>query len=246
MKLKLQKIIGTALVVMMLLSFCLLSPNAEALPKTSGEAIDLDETRDNSEPLNKNYESNIAYNAILKHIDAHDDELRDHFSGAYINDDGFLVVMLSCDTDSCKDYIVAELECDDVVFEVGTGSYYEGQRELDFINESIAALQAKIANGENVSDDAASLMRLQPRTSYNYDSNTVSVIFNMSEAVENAFMKSKGLEAGSTNQLSETEITALDEYYNAIRLFKSEISDSDTIEYAVCSDYEQIVEDTAA
>lgn len=206
------------------------------------------ETDVDDEFLTNNYTSNITYNQITEHIYAYDDELREHFAGAYINDVGYLVVMLSCNGNDCEMYVEQTFGNDDIIFSDGVGSYYEGQRELELVNERIASLQNDVSSGCIKDEAAMSLIALKPTASYVNNDNTVLVTFNMSPEV------TQYLEESYTNDfvrptmirkdVTSAETIAFKQYESAIELFKYKISDSEAVSFCASSDEEQIVEET--
>lgn len=198
--------------------------------------------------LTNNYASTITYNQIIEHIYAYDDELRSHFAGACVNDEGYLVVMLSCTDNGCEMYVKQTFDNDDIVFSDGLGSYYEGQCELELINERIASLQNDVVNGRVKNDDIEELMALKPTASYVSDDNTVLVTFNMSDEVTQSIDEFH-INDLSNSSLCRADVTsaaadALKQYTSAIELFKSKISDSETISFCASSDKVQVVEET--
>lgn len=196
-----------------------------------------------------NYESTETYNAIIEHIYEHQDELREDFAGAYVNDDGYLVVMLNCDNGSCKSFINSNFKNNDIVFSKGTGSYYEGQSKLEKIDEKIFSLQQSVAEGTISDENSKELIKLQPKTIYNSDNNTVSVAFRMMAGMSDIVDKYR------TNNLKElgtfeTKMTSfekmiLNEYFSAISTFSKSISEDEVITFYVLED-DQVVEETEA
>lgn len=225
--LKLRKCLALITVCVMLLAAMQVSAGAKSAsdesPKSNiaecaNELREYFETQEaskvedvDSEFLANNYASCLTYDKIISHVDNYDDELRRHFAGAYVNDDGYLVVMLSCDSDACEGYVCQSFDNCDIVFSTGIGSYYEGQRELNLINERIGALQNDIATGMLDDEEAKSLMALKPTASYNDSDNTISLSFN--------------LPLGAA--LSQAE------YQEAISLFESKIYKSDLASFSV-------------
>lgn len=206
------------------------------------------ETDVDDEFLTNNYVSNVTYNQIIEHIYAYDDELRAHFAGAYVNDAGYLVVMLSCNDNDCEMYIDETFDNEDIVFSDGIGSYYDGQCELELINERIASLQSDVVNGCVKDDAAEDLMALKPTTSYVNDDNTVLVTFNMSSEVTQYLDESYKTDLASSalcrTDVASAKTDALEQYTSAIELFKSKISDSETVSFRASSNEVQVVEET--
>jgi hypothetical protein len=104
-------------------------------------------------------------------------------------DDGARVVLLCYATNSCKNVILNDLACENVLFDVGNGSYYEAKETLDAVNMGIAQLQAQVRSGAVTDADATALMNAYPRTMFDEGNNTVSVVFKVSpdsEKDENA------------------------------------------------------------
>lgn len=208
----------------------------------------VDETDVDDEFLTNNYASSITYNQIIEHIYTYDDELRAHFAGAYVNDAGYLVVMLSCSDKDCEMYVEQTFDNDDIIFSNGVGSYYEGQCELELINESIASLQNAVSSGCVKDEDAKTLIALKPTTSYVNDDNTVLVTFNMSPEVtqylEESYTDDLVRSALKYKDISSAETNALKQYESAIELFKYKISDSEAVSFCASSDEVQVVEET--
>lgn len=260
MKKRVNKLSSLLIVLAMILSFGItpayaedlsLSGNvaacAEEMRAEYNEAISMADEEIDQEYLINNYEANITYNRLLNSIETDDTELRSHFSGAYVNDDGYLVVALCCDTEKCKKEIKDNLAESKVIFEAGVGSYYYGQKQLEEINESIASMQESITNGESVSASVQTLMQSKPRTVYNTKDNTTSVVFNVDAEVEKAVLKSERLTSGANAQtmraeLTASELQAVKQYKELIGAFKDNIKCSDGISYTVCSGYEQTVD----
>lgn len=222
---------------------------AEEMRAEYNEAISMADEEIDQEYLTNNYEANITYNKILSSIETNDTELRSHFSGAYVNDDGYLVVALCCDTEKCKREIEDNLAQSRVIFEAGVGSYYYGQKQLEEVNESIASMQESITNGESVSASVQTLMQSKPRTVYNTKDNTISIVFNVDAEVEKAVLKSERLTSGANAQimragLTASELQAVKQYEELIGDFKDNVNCSDGISYTVCSGYEQIEDQT--
>lgn len=201
--------------------------------------------------LTNSYEANITYNRILNLIESNDNELRSHFSGAYVNNDGYLVIALCCDTGNCRKEIEDNLAESDVIFEDGIGSYYYGQKELDAVNKEIASLQECIKNNEDLPTNIKTLMQSKPRTIYNTENNTFSVIFNVSADVEKAVLKNEELKntantKSSQIELSNSELQAVKQYNDLISTFKDCVHTSEKISYIVCTGYEQGEDETEA
>ncbi len=217
---------------------------AEEMRNEYHETIDDSEDEISPEYLTNNYESNLTYNNILEYMEANDNELRSHFSGAYVNADGYLVVALCCDTGNC----ISEIECNlaesEVIFEEGVGSYYYGNKKLDSVNEQIASLQESINNDEEVPETVRFLMQSMPRTIYNTDDNTISVVFNVDAEVEETVIKYEQAanETGDESvcvTLSDSEEQSLNLYNDLVNAFKENVNTSEDILYTVCTGYEQ-------
>lgn len=121
---------------------------------------------------------------------------------------------------------------------------YYGQKELDAINQQIASLSESVKSDKAVSAEARSLMQTLPRTSYNEKDNTTAIIFNVSEEVEEAVLKSEKITNHSDTKkvsvkLSDSELQALNQFHDLIASFKENVNCSDDISYTVCTDYEQ-------
>lgn len=199
----------------------------------------------------RNYEATIYYNQIIEHIDTYNDELRSHFSGAKINDKGYLVISLCCETDFCENYIKENFDFQNIIFEKGKGSYYYGQQKLNEINKKIASLQEEKVNGKNINADEKEMMELYPCTKYNDEDNTITIIFSVSEETEKAIEKSikdknGKLACDSKAQYSQSEISEIKKYNNAVDTFKSSILNEPDISYCTNSKSEYIIEDQAA
>ncbi len=110
----------------------------------TGQENALNTDPDSQEYLTRNYAASVFYNTILEYVESNTDELREHFSGAYDNDDGDLVVLLSCPSDRCRNFILKDLACENVLFEEGNGSYYHTKEKLDTINAGIGNLQDRV------------------------------------------------------------------------------------------------------
>lgn len=256
MKKNLCKLSALFIVFAMLFSVCVIPAHAgslvsddsiacaEELKNEYHEAADSLDMEINQEYLANSYEANMTFNKILESIESCDSELRSHYSGSYINDNGYLVVALCCDTGNCKKEIEDNLSCSEVLFEEGTGSYYYGQKELDAINQQISSLSESVKSDKAVSAETRSLMQTLPRTSYNEKDNTTAIIFNVSEEVEEAVLKSEKITNHSDTKkvsvkLSDSELQALNQFHDLIASFKENVNCSDDISYTVCTDYEQ-------
>lgn len=244
MKKRVNKLSSLLIALAMIVLLSIIPTYAEA-PSLSDNAACAEEI--DQEYLTNNYEANITYNKILSSIETNDTELRSHFSGAYVNDDGYLVVALCCDTEKCMREIEDNLAGSRVIFEAGVGSYYYGQKQLEEINESIASMQESITNKESVSASVQTLMQSKPRTVYNTKDNTTSVVFNVDAEVEKAVLKSERLTSGADEQIMRAELTASElqavkQYKELIGAFEENVSCSDGISYTVCSGYEQTVD----
>lgn len=261
MKKKLCKLSALFVAFAMLFSVCVIPAHAgdlasddtiacaEELKKEYHEAIDKFDIEINQEYHANSYEANMTFNRILESIESNDSELRSHYSGSYINDDGCLVVALCCDTRNCKKEIEDNLSCSEVLFEEGIGSYYYGQKNLDAINKQIALLSKRVKSDKAVSAEVRSLMQSLPRTSYNTENNTTSIIFNVSEDVEKTVIKSENLTNHADMEkapmkLSDSELEALKQYHDLIASFNEYVNCPDEISYTVCSDYQPIEDQT--
>lgn len=202
------------------------------------------EVKDNT--LEKNYQATLAYDTIINYIDENENDLRMHFSGAQITTDGSLEVSLSCADCQCIDTIVEILDFDDVVFVSGVGSYYYGQQQLEEINERIAYLQNTASKSVNVDKNVSSLMSTYPRTRYNCEDNTVSIIFNVSSEVELAVNQVLDSNMNTSKSNLNNTNSLLTQYYDIIDDFEMLVVDSSSIKYEVCSNYEQAVDDAEA
>lgn len=195
------------------------------------------------EYLSRSYEANAYYDRILSYIENTPGELREHFSSAFVNDDGHLVVRLCCTTDCCKNVISNDLACKNALFETGNGSYYETKKTLDAVNLGIAQLQELVRRGTVTDANAASLMDAYPRTVFNEENNTVSVVFQVSPDVENAVVKMKSVSRGRTpaDALSAEEEKAISAYNEYIEDFKEYVGDWETVAYDASSESAQIL-----
>ncbi len=199
------------------------------------------------EYLNNSYEANAYYDCILKYIEAAPGELREHFSGAFVNDAGTLVVLLCCTTGNCQNIISNDLVCKNALFEAGNGSYYEAKKTLDAVNAGIAQLQTQVSSGAVADADAAALMDAYPRTVFDEENNTVSVVFKVSPDVENAVAKTNAIShnRGAAPVLSEKEETALTIYNGYIQNFKAYVGDWEAVVYDASAEDAQIIMDEA-
>ena len=262
------KVLSILLAIVILLPFGILSGNAaedaDSGCDLTGCAADVkelfseetaakdfsDSYFDSPEYLTRNYAATIYYNTILEYIESHADELREHFSGAYGNDDGDLVVLLSCPSDRCRDFILNDLACENVLFEEGNGSYYHTKAKLDTINAGIGALQDRVRTGAETDVDVLSLMSAYPRTVYNDLNNTISVEFYVSPTIEKAVEKANvaidQTKARSAVSFTEEEADALNVYNSYIECLKSEVDGLDDVRYTVNSDAPPIIVEQAA
>lgn len=185
------------------------------------------------EYLERNYSSIETYNTIINHVNDNDDELRYHYAGSYINDDGFLVVLLSCDSDHCIEFVKEDLHCTDVIFSKGEGSWYETQKKLNIINQRIAECSFRIYNKEKVSYDTELLMSTYPHTVYNDMNNSITIVFNINSG-------NKGILGDKFGCLSDDAILE-----NLISLFSSVIGNHEQINYAIEYEEDPFVDDCA-
>ena len=261
------KVLSILLAIVILLPFGILSGNAvedaDSGCDLTGCAADVQElfseetaAKDSSasyfdspEYLTRNYAATIYYNTILEYIDSHADELREHFSGAYGNDDGDLVVLLSCPSDRCRNFILNDLACETVLFEEGNGSYYHTKAKLDTINAGIGDLQDRVRTGVETDPDILALMSAYPRTVYDDLNNTISVEFYVSPTMEQAVEKANAAVdsqmAKSNVFFTNEEANALDIYESYIQCLESEVDGLDDIPYTVNSDAPPIIEEEA-
>lgn len=196
------------------------------------------------EYLSRSYEANRFYDSILNYIENTPGELREHFSGAYVNDDGYLVVLLCClaEADRCQSFILNDLDCENALFEVGNGSYYETKKTLDAVNAGIAQLQEQVRSTDVTDADAAALMDAYPRTVVDEENNTISVVLKVSPDVESAVQKSNAISRNRTSaSLSESENKAVSVYNDYIQDFKAYVGDWETVEYEASSESAQIL-----
>ncbi len=195
------------------------------------------------EYLSRSYEANSYYDRILNYIENTPGELREHFSGAFVNDDGYLVVLLCCTTNQCQSVISNDLDCENALFETGNGSYYETKKTLDAVNAGIAQLQEQVRCGAVTDADAAALMDAYPRTVFNEENNTVSVVFKVSPDVENAVVKMKSVSRNraSADALSAKEEKALSVYNEYIKDFKAYVGDWGSVVYEASAEDAQII-----
>ena len=91
MKKRVNKLSSLLIALAMIVLLSIIPTYAEA-PSLSDNAAGAEEI--DQEYLTNNYEANITYNKILSSIETNDTELRSHFSGAYVNDDGYLVAQI--------------------------------------------------------------------------------------------------------------------------------------------------------
>jgi len=263
------KVLSILLAIVILLPFGILSENAvedaDSGCDLAGCAADVQEAYseelaaeqektlnddlNNTEYLTRNYAATIYYNTILEYIDSHADELREHFSGAYGNDDGDLVVLLSCTSDRCRNFILNDLACETVLFEEGNGSYYHTKAKLDTINAGIGDLQDRVRTGVETDPDILALMSAYPRTVYDDLNNTISVEFyvspTMEQAVEKANTAADPQMAKSNAFFTDEEANALAVYEGYIQCLESEVDGLDDIPYTVNSDAPPIIVEQA-
>ena len=64
---------------------------------------------------------------------------------------------------------------------------------MDAVNAGIAQLQTQVSSGAVADADAAALMDAYPRTVFDEENNTVSVVFKVSPDVENAVAKTNAI-----------------------------------------------------
>lgn len=192
----------------------------------------------------ENFEATINYDKIISYINSTNDELRQHFSSATINDVGVLIVELCCPTNHCENIITQKLKCENIIFEDGINSYYDVHQQLDNINKELAALQKKITNGENVSETEILLMQASPTTTINTEKNCVEVIFYLSENFEETLGKnteSKVLQStysspsNSNTNYSNTESNDF-ENLDIINIFNNLIVNNDEIIYSISTE----------
>ncbi len=261
------KVLSVLLAIVILLPFGILSGNAvedadsgydltvcaadvqELFSEETATKDSLDSYFDSPEYLTRNYVATNYYNTILEHIESHADELREHFSGAYDNDDGDLVVLLSCPSDRCQNFILNDLACETVLFEEGNGSYYHTKAKLDTINAGIGDLQDRVRNGVETDLDTVTLMSAYPRTVYDDLNNTISVEFYVSPTMEKAVEKANAAVdsqmAKSDASFTEEETNALAIYEGYIQCLESKVEGLEDVLYTVNSDAPPIIEEEA-
>ncbi len=215
----------------------------------TGQENALNTDPDSQEYLTRNYAASVFYNTILEYVESNTDELREHFSGAYDNDDGDLVVLLSCPSDRCRNFILKDLACENVLFEEGNGSYYHTKEKLDTINAGIGNLQDRVRNGMDTDVDTVALMSAYPRTVYDDLNNTISVEFYVSPTMEQAVEKANAAAdpqmAKSNTFFTEEEANALDIYEDYIQCLESKVEGLEDVQYTVNSDTPPIIEEEA-
>lgn len=132
--------------------------------------------------LSNQFAANEVYREILEYLEVQDDELREHFSGARIGEDGHLVVSVCSACDACQKFITDAFPNENIIFEEGIGSYYTAMQQLDEINAGIVSLLSAVAEGKADSDSAQVLAKAMPRAVYDATDNSITVAFDMTEA----------------------------------------------------------------
>ncbi len=118
---------------------------------------------------------------------------------------------------------------------------------MDAVNAGIAQLQTQVSSGAVADADAAALMDAYPRTVFDEENNTVSVVFKVSPDVENAVAKTNAIShnRGAAPVLSEKEETALTIYNGYIQNFKAYVGDWEAVVYDASAEDAQIIMDEA-
>ena len=145
------------------------------------EKTGFSETRD-EKYLQNSEKANASYNRIIGYVNNNDDVLRKGFAGAYMNDDGNLVVLLSGEEAECRDIITEKLACEGIVFAKGDGNYYHTMNTLDELNEYIAKMQEDVVNNR-ANSEVLQLMRMYPRAQYKDNLNTIQILLCVEEEI---------------------------------------------------------------
>ncbi len=191
--------------------------------------------------------ANECHNIILQHVDAMDDELRRHFSGAYLDSSCDLVILLSCDTSACKEQIIAETGYMDASFEDGNGSYYDTKAALEIITNRIYTMQEAVKAGEA---DAATVevMKMYPYNKYDVKTNTISLILDVEPALLPYVMEPDSAEELAISRIPQELQHLANKYRNNVSVVNDRIigNTPDTISLQIVPDtgYEQGVEET--
>ena len=155
--------------------------------------------------------ANECHNIILQHVDAMDDELRRHFSGAYLDSSGDLVILLSCDTSACKEQIIAETGYMDAIFKEGNGSYYDTMAALEAINHRIYTSQETVRTG---TADAATvaMMKMYPLPEYDAYTNAITLVLDVAPELLPYIMAPGSAESLTVDRIPQ-ELQPLAEQY---------------------------------
>ena len=178
-----------------------------------------------SQDLARNSLSNEYYNRILAHIESEDDELSQCFSGAYLNEDFVLVVMLSGERSACERIVTEELGCRGVLFEQGTGSYLEIRKQLSEMNQQVAAMYQHRYEEGSQDKDLVALIDSKPIVVLDEKNNQISVSFTslfVGEEMEMMKTENLGKSVDTVNSLVETFESYVGKYENIRYAVESE------------------------
>lgn len=241
----------------MLISLCLLSSGsivlAETAPATSAlakevQAAYLEQAERDQKALKKSKVpedlqerrdlAREGYNRILDHIQTKKDCLSTHFSDAYMNQEGFLVVRLTCNDTACRAIIEEQLGCQCVLYEKGQGSYLEAMSLMQEIDHIIGELVDQYNSNPDVSREVVALIETYPMPVRDDRTNRVSIVFHLSPAAEAAVWKARTATPQKTVSFTQAEQMAFQEYTSALTLFQTLIGDFPAVSYDVQSGYE--------
>ena len=158
----------------------------EAREKAALNANDENAPRTDPEFLDRSFEATEIYNWIINRIYEKHDILSDSFAGGYVNDDGYLTVMLINNFDECKNIIFNEFESKTIYFEVAEHSYIEMQNLQESLNEKIGLMHEMSCKGELTDPEEINLMKAYPRAELKEKENIVTLTVDISKYGETA------------------------------------------------------------
>lgn len=158
----------------------------EAREKAALNANDENAPRTDPEFLDRSFEATEIYNWIINRIYEKHDILSDSFAGGYVNDDGYLTVMLINNFDECKNIIFNEFESKTIYFEVAEHSYIEMQNLQESLNEKIGLMHEMSCKGELTDPEEINLMKAYPRAEFKEKENIVTLTVDISKYGETA------------------------------------------------------------
>ncbi len=167
-------------------------------------------------------ESNEINGKLLDYVEINDDILSQSYGGSYIDDDGYLNIMLTGNQEECNKIIFDMFAYDNPCTEIVKYSYKEIMAEKDKIDSSMEAYITEVNSGKMNAETQSLINSIQ---TVSYDDINNQIVVSLCNNTDSAAIAMQSDESQYHTNMNDQ-----------IDTFKEKISDSDIISFDIVND----------